>query len=149
MDRQSEKVAQRGRIVGMKEGGLSAAEIAAEFGLHRATVYSWLRRWEEDGELRDGPRSGVKRKTTPQDDQRIREYAETHPFGNAVDAQQNLNLDLSVQTVRNRLKEMGYHHRTPSKKLKLTERHRQLRVQFAQRYLDYGLDNWGKVIFFG
>ncbi|KAK4325159.1 hypothetical protein Pmani_004312 [Petrolisthes manimaculis] len=74
MDRQLDKVAQRGRIVGMKEAGLSAAdEIAAELGLHRATVYRWIRRWEEDGKLRDRPRSGVKRKTTPQDEQRIRE----------------------------------------------------------------------------
>ncbi|KAK3896200.1 hypothetical protein Pcinc_000122 [Petrolisthes cinctipes] len=56
MDLQSEKVAQRGKIVGMKEAGLSADEIAAELGLHRATVYRWLRRWEEDGELRDRPR---------------------------------------------------------------------------------------------
>lgn len=76
------------------------------------------------------------------------ESMQRHPFGNAVDAKQNLNLDVSAQTVRNRLKEMGYHHRTLAKKLKLSERHRQLRLQFAQRYLDYGLDNWGKVIFF-
>ncbi|KAK4327422.1 hypothetical protein Pmani_002087 [Petrolisthes manimaculis] len=45
------------------------------------------------------------------------------------------------------MKEMGFRHRTPAIKPKLTERHRELRLQFAQRYVHQDLNFWGRVIF--
>ncbi|KAK4307347.1 hypothetical protein Pmani_018177 [Petrolisthes manimaculis] len=45
------------------------------------------------------------------------------------------------------MKEMGFRHRTPAIKSKLTERHRELRLQFAQRYVHQDLNFWGRVIF--
>ncbi|KAK4302568.1 hypothetical protein Pmani_025344 [Petrolisthes manimaculis] len=132
--RQGDKVALRGRIVGMRESGLSTCDIAEEVGVHRTTVYRWLKRWDEEGNLRDHSKPGRARKTTAEEDRRIREYFETHPFSNAIAAREHLQLDLSAETIRKRMKEMGFRHRTPAIKPKLTERHRELRLQFAQRY---------------
>ncbi|KAK4326005.1 hypothetical protein Pmani_003428 [Petrolisthes manimaculis] len=95
----------------MKEAGLSAAdEIAAELGLHRATVYRWIRRWEEDGKLRDRPRSGVKRKTTPQDEQRIREHS--WPFHTANNDTADLEGFLNEPAEKEALRKLQ--HKTPT-----------------------------------
>lgn len=132
----------------MRESGLSTLDIAEEVGVHRTSVYCWLKRWDEEGNLRDHPKSGRRRKTTAEEDRRIRNYFETHPFSNAVAAVEHLQLDLSAETIRMRMKEMGFHHRIPAIKPKLTERHRELRLQFAQRYVHQDLDFWGRVIFY-
>lgn len=94
----------------------------------RPTVYRWLRRWEEEGNLKDEPRPGIARKTTREEDQRIRNAVANNPFSNCVAVREELQLNVSCETVRRRLHEMGHHHRTPAKKLMLTDRHRQLRL---------------------
>ncbi|KAK3885616.1 hypothetical protein Pcinc_010207 [Petrolisthes cinctipes] len=78
----------------------------------------WLNRWE--GELTDHYRRGARRKTTAEQDQQLREYMDGHPFSNAEEAKRALGIDASTETLRTRLKEMGYNHRTPAVKPKLT-----------------------------
>ncbi|KAK3864158.1 hypothetical protein Pcinc_030128 [Petrolisthes cinctipes] len=73
MERHITKVALYGRIVGMSESGISADDIA-EVGVHRSTVYKWLNRWEEEGELTDLYMRGARRKMTAQQDQQLRKY---------------------------------------------------------------------------
>ncbi|KAK3889350.1 hypothetical protein Pcinc_006667 [Petrolisthes cinctipes] len=63
MDRRNvQKVAQRARMVGMHEAGLSPHQIAADLGVHENTVYRWLKRWEEEGDLTDQQEKPQKRK---------------------------------------------------------------------------------------
>ncbi|KAK4308442.1 hypothetical protein Pmani_019863 [Petrolisthes manimaculis] len=83
----------------MRESGLSTCDIAEEVGVHRTTVYRWLKRWDEEGNLRDHSKPGRARKTTAEEDRRIREYFETHPFSNAIAAREHLQLDLSAETI--------------------------------------------------
>ena len=45
--RHSEQVALRGMIVGLRNEGLTQAEISERVGLSRKTVGKWLRRWVE------------------------------------------------------------------------------------------------------
>ena len=49
--------------------------------------------------------------------------------------------------VRNRLHANGIHHKTSAGKERLEDRHISARLEFAQRYLEEGLDIWGRVIF--
>lgn len=42
--------------------------------------------------------------------------------------------------MRRRLKERGLHHRIPAEKEKLTVRHRNLRLRFAETYVNKNLD---------
>ncbi|KAK4316369.1 hypothetical protein Pmani_012498 [Petrolisthes manimaculis] len=97
--------------------------------------------------MRDHSKPGRARKTTAEEDRRTRDYFETHPFSNAIAAREYLRLDLSAETIRKRMKEMGFRHRTPAIKPKLTERHQELRLQFAQQYVHQELNFWGRVIF--
>ena len=147
MERHAKNIALRGMIVGLSESGVSPTEIAAEVGLSRATVYRWLKRWQEEHTLEDRPRPGQSRITTAAEDQRIVDDVLTHPFTNAVATRDRLQLPVSANLIRRRLHENEIHHRTPAKKQKLTDRHHQLRLQFSQQYLDEGLDYWSRVIF--
>ena len=111
MDYHREKLSQRGRIVGMRESGLTPTQIARELGLSRTTVYLWLKRWEEEGNLKDKRRTGAPRKTTAAEDRHIVERVEANPFSNAVEVREQLQLEVSSMTVRRRLHESGIHHR--------------------------------------
>lgn len=131
----------------MRETGLSVSEIARELGLTRKTVYKWCRRWEEEGDLRDRRRPGGPRKTTPEDDRRILNEVTANPFTNASDIRDNLELQVSSETVRRRLHTAGVHHRVPAVKEKLEERHRINRLHFAQQYVNEDLGFWARVVF--
>ncbi|KAK4303652.1 hypothetical protein Pmani_019425 [Petrolisthes manimaculis] len=92
------RVALRGRIVGMHESGKTAAEISRELGVTKDTVYLWIRRWQEEGNLTDRRRQGRPRETTNDQDEEIREAAEANPFTNAVAITEDLNLPVSGRT---------------------------------------------------
>lgn len=70
MERRAEKIIHRGRIVGLRETGMSADDIAEHVGVHRSTVFKWLNMWEEEGDLRDHHRQGARSKK--EDDSRAR-----------------------------------------------------------------------------
>lgn len=53
MNRQVNLIAQRGRIIGLREAGHSVREIARLLGLSPTTVAKWVRRWNDSGDLRD------------------------------------------------------------------------------------------------
>lgn len=142
----STKVAQRGRIVGMRDAGLTPSEISRELGISRTTVYKWLQRWDEEECLDDHPKSGRPRETTPAQNEAIREGAAADPFTNAVAIREQLQLEVTPRTVRKRLHEAGIHYRTPAVKEKLSVRHREHRLRFAQLYADQDLDYWGRVV---
>lgn len=131
----------------MKESGKTPTQIARELGISRTTVYFWLRRWEEEENLKDKKRPGPSRRTTPEQDQAIIDAVEAGPFTNAVAVKEQLGLHVSADTVRRRLHEREVHHRTPAIKETLTDRHRENRLLFAQQHGDKGMDFWSRVIF--
>ncbi|KAK4310998.1 hypothetical protein Pmani_017472 [Petrolisthes manimaculis] len=116
MDHNQDKIALRGRIVGMREAGHSTAEVCRELGVSHTTVDKWWRRWRAEGDLRDRPRSGAPRRTTPVEDNEIVEEASIHPITNAMAIRDNLQLQVSSDTVRRRLRERGLLHRIQQKK---------------------------------
>lgn len=147
MNRQQDTLVLRGRIVGMRETGMSIRNIAENLGISKSTVSLWLKRWEEEGNINNRPRGRPPRKTTAEQDRLIVESAENNPMNNAVALREELQLDVSVQTVRRRLHAEGIHHRTPATKQFLTARHREGRLRFAEAHVQEDLDYWAHVIF--
>ena len=147
MERRDEKTALRARIIGMTESGKSVRNIARDLGISKSTVSQWIRRWQETGCLTDNPKGRPPRKTTAEEDNSVIQAAERNSHSNAVAIRQELGLQITAKTVRLRLHEAGIHHRVPSKKEHLTERHRQNRLLFAQNYVNRDQDFWARVIF--
>ncbi|MPC69979.1 Transposable element Tc1 transposase [Portunus trituberculatus] len=146
MNRQEEKIFQCGEIIGIR-AGMSIAVISTELAITKSTVRRWCQRWEETGNVIDEARCRRPRKTSLADNRAILESAIQSPLKTAVAIRNELQLQLSPGTVRNRLHEAGIHHRTPAVKGKLTDEHRAARLEFAQQHIDNGLDYWGRVIF--
>ena len=121
-DYHQRKLQERGRIIGMRESGMTPTAIARQLGISRNTVYYWITRWEEEGNLKDHHRSGAPKSTTPEQDQAIQDYVESHPLRPATAIREALALDVCARTVRRRLHSTGVHHRTPAVKENLTER---------------------------
>lgn len=147
MNRQQDTLVLRGRIVGMRESGRSIRNIGHDLGISKTTVSLWVKRWEEEGNLNNRPKGRPPRKTTAEQDRRIVEAAENSPMKNAVALREELQLDVSAETVRRRLHAEGIHHRTPATKQLLTARHREGRLRFAEAHVQEDLDYWARVIF--
>ena len=147
MNREQENLVQRGRIVGLHEAGMSISAIANEVGMKRDTVSRWIKRWNESGDLRDKPRSGCPRKTTREQDEAIANEARNQPITNARIIKNVLNIDVSLKTIRRRLNDQGIRRYAPAVKEKLTEIHRNRRLQFSQEHVNWSLNDWARVVF--
>lgn len=101
-----------------------------------------MNRYANEGSLENRPKTGRPRITTPEIDQAICANVQNEPFTTATDVARVF--DLSAITVRRRLKENGLFHFIPAQQTKLTDRHRQLRVQFCEENMNL---DWERVIF--
>lgn len=146
MERRLHRVAERGRIIGLRDSGMSVRNIARTLGITPRTALRWIHRWEGSGDLRNLPGGRPQRCTTPAQDQAIIAAAEDTPHTNAVAIRDELHLDASVWTVRRRLHEAGLHHRVPAAKERLTQQHREGRLHFAREYVNRGDEFWSRCI---
>lgn len=70
------------------------------------------------------------------------EYIADNPFNSARQIIEDLQLDVSEDTVRRHLKKAQLHARIPAKKPALTPEHKRQRRIFCRKYLERGLDDW-------
>jgi transposase len=101
--------------------GQSVAEVAHEFGVTRQTLYNWRKRLELDGwQLEDAPRCGRPSKWTPEAVADLEDALARSPreFGFQMVGwtsgllktllEQTHGLDVSQDSVRSKLHELGY-----------------------------------------
>ena len=62
---------ERARIIGKAEAGCSTKELGEEFGVTPQCIRNTLRRWASYATIKDLPRSGRPKKTTPRDVRRL------------------------------------------------------------------------------
>lgn len=140
-------VADRGRIIGLWQSGMTPADVADTMGVSKKTVQRWITRWEQEGSLATRPRSGRPRVTTPDEDARLMAAVDNTPMKTMVDLTRELNLPCHPQTTRNRLHKSGIHCYVPARKPKLTDAHKEARLAFALEYLAVDPTFWRNVIF--
>lgn len=134
-------------VLKMIDEGLSERQIQAKTGLHRATV----------GRIRKAHRPGLETskggrpKVVPKRLERaiVRSVLSTEA-GTAVEAhaavQEVAGINFSVETTRNILRQGGLRARVKRKKPLLTARHAKARLQFAQKYGSWTVEDWKRVI---
>jgi len=80
------------RMIILREGGSSVAEIAKELKKSWATVDLWLKRWSTDGSIRARKMTGRPVITTADEEADIVLTALERPFENSQDIKSRLNL---------------------------------------------------------
>lgn len=137
--------------LGMVEGGIHPNEVARRVRVTPATIYRLISRYRVTGSAADRPRSGRPRVTTPAQDRHIRTSHLRDRFlpatRTAAVTPGRTNNRINAQTVRNRLAEYGIRSRRPYHGPMLTQRHRNLRLQWVQQHVRWTQFQWNTVVF--
>lgn len=137
-------IAQREKILQLHNEGYTQKEIARLLFLSPSTVNLWINRL---GDLNAKKKTGRPRKTTVYQDNAIYTFSRRDPFLPATDINRRLELNLSHQTVRNRLIEKGLKNYKPPTKPFLEKKHKDKRLEFAKLYINWSPDRWENVLF--
>lgn len=139
------------RIVALIEDGRSQRYVSETLGKPRTTVQDAWNRYMETGNFNRRVGSGRKRKTSAIDDRFIVLNALRNRRTTAVHNQHLLQtvrrIVVSESTIRRRLKENDLSSRRPATGPQLLPRHRRARLQFARLHMNWGIEQWTKVLF--
>lgn len=140
---------QRNRAVGMLQAGMAQNTVARHFGVHRNTIQSLWRRFQQSGNTQDRPRSGRLRVTSRQQDNHIRLVHLRNRFQTASLTARSIPglRPISPRTVRNRLREQNIRPRRPAVRPVLLQRHRISRLAWCTRHLRFRIQDWVNVLF--
>ena len=127
---------ERGRMVGLREAGLSNHDIAARTGHAATTVMRVWNQWREEGRTQRRSGTGPRSVTTAWDGNHLVRMAVTdHTASYTVLSRRwstATSLDLSPSTVRHRLLKAGLVACIPLRRLPLSRDHQRLRLQRAR-----------------
>lgn len=141
----------RVKIIALTEEGHSVRQVAQRLDLSKSAVHRTVKRYRESGEYSRRPGSGRKRATSRADDRFVKMTSLRNRFLTAVDVRDRLQnvrgVVVSTETVRRRLKQAGLASRRPVKSPQLTREHRVRRLAFAERHLNWTVEQWGSVLF--
>lgn len=143
---------QRGRVIGLREGGLSFREIGNKVKCDPMTAQRLWKKLKDTGSTDDLPRAPRRRATTAREDRIIKLKTDRDSFANAVSITRDLKAEYgrkiaSAQTVRRRLKELGLNGRVARRKPLITPVQAAKRLQWAQTYINYTVEDWKNVEF--
>jgi len=142
--------AEKGRLIGQLENGVSVKQGARNFDVTPATVRYWRRRFEEVGNVDRKQGTGLHRITTRDEDFQIFDASQRQVGDSFLTARRlaiRLGLDISHKTIINRLKEVRIHSRRAAKKEVITFVHRYIRNLFARRLQHLPAVTYHRIIF--
>ena len=137
---------EKGQIEG-RSGMMSHAEIGRELGRPRRTVSSFLQRLHERESKENIPRPGRPRKTTKSDDRYLIRTAELDTDQPLKELRNATNLGISIQTIRQRLREVGIRKWVAKKRALLTKDQAKQRYRWAVERRHWTRDNFALMLF--
>ncbi|KAH9374450.1 hypothetical protein HPB48_004483 [Haemaphysalis longicornis] len=102
---------------------------------------------DEDGRLADAPRSGRQRCTCDEVDRLIVAAAFEDPFQSERGIRDALNLNVSLGTIRNRMKDAGLNGCVVAQKPYLTAKQKEQRLAFARAHEQWTVEDRREVVF--
>ena len=144
-------VVDKAHAIGQLQVGVHQDVVGATFGVHQSTICRWTGEFRETGDVKDRPRSGRPRVTTPVEDRYIRLLALRDQRMSSRVIQTRLagrhGRRFSDQTIRNRLHTNHLRARKPAKKPALTALHRTARLRWCRQHRPWYLNMWRRVMF--
>ena len=142
---------QRWLAIGLLQGGNTQADVARQLNVSQSVISRLWNRHQQTGNVTDIHRAGRPRATTRQQDRLLVTSALRDRHQNATQLQRRLyqvtGVQVSTQTVRNRLHDRGLNARRPYIVLPLTARRRRARRDWARQYQRWNLGQWSHVMF--
>lgn len=139
--------ADKSNIISLLPHGLFSRKIASQTGISKSKVALVAKEVGSDIENNSGSRP---KKLSPYDQRAVSSLMATGKTSNTTQATKNINNILSdlvsTQTIRNTLHNDNYRAYTKPKRPKLTAAQRRARLNFAQRYWHWTVEDWKKVI---
>ena len=133
------------------EQGMRHVNIAEIVAVSQSDVSRIWNKSLETGSVEDRPRSGRERKTTGVQDRYLRITARRNPHHNATRLRRQFQtatgVQVSTQTIRNRLHEQGLRARRPLKAPPLNPVRKGARVTWARNYSLWTRQQWDTTLF--
>ncbi|KAK7110617.1 hypothetical protein V1264_014458 [Littorina saxatilis] len=141
----------KGRALAWLQRGATYRAVAHRLGVSPSVVWRLQERWRATGRVQDRPRSGRPKKTDARADRYIVRQALTSRTITAERIRGQLrvatNIQVSTQTIRNRLHNVRLRSRVPAKKPKLTPVHKRARRDWSARHSRWTRHQWATVLF--
>lgn len=122
-------------------------KIAAHIRCSKSTAIYWVKKYKQNKDLTDEPKSGRSRCTTKTQDKRIMNMAMKKHNITSKEIQRELEkkgVEVSARTIRQRLGESGGKFVKEVSKPLLSEKHRANRLKWAKKHKNF---DWNRVIF--
>src|SRR5262249_52903457 len=134
-------------ILSLASNGFSNHHIASKLGVGRSTVARTLHTLLPNYHT---PLTGCPSKLSSTDQYAVIAQVKTGKASNAVQARNYINSiiseSVSSQTIRSILKKHSFKAMVKKKKPLLSTRHRRARLAFAQKYQEWTVEDWKRVI---
>jgi len=137
------KSEERGEIIGMRKCGATFTAIAMNLELKCDTVRKVWNYYEETGRVIPPPRTGRPPIMTDRDRRHLKRHVKAsreHRREALFDITTTLNLNVSEDTLCNKLKKLNLNHRVARKKPWLRPAQKLARLEFEKKYKDWGFE---------
>ena len=116
---------------------LSLRSIAKEVKYSIDTVQTWIKQYQETGDVQDKGGQGRKRKTSDKEDRDIVTIAKKHKIGSSANISILINkkrINVSSATIRRQLNEQGFYKLKPLSKPLFSDLHRLNQLKWAKTH---------------
>lgn len=142
---------ERGRAVAWFQDGVPKREVARRLQVSISVIVRLIQRFTATGRVHERRRSGRPKKTNPREDRLIeRQALQTRTASSSIIRRQlrvATNINISQQTIRNRLHGFNLRSRRPAVRPRLTPAHRAARRAFCRRHVRWTRQQWSQVLF--
>ncbi|XP_067123636.1 uncharacterized protein, partial [Centruroides vittatus] len=134
-------------IIKHREEGKTIEYIAECLKISTRVVSKIIQQHKETESLSPKKKTGRPRLTTPAEDASLQSSSQANPFKTARKHRNELNLSVSVDTVKRRLRQFNLFGQWAAKKQTLSIANQFDHLGFAQQYSWWDISDWENVIF--
>ena len=137
----------KARVLALVESGMSYGQVAVAIGIPKSTIYSNVQKWRREQTIVRRPGSGGRQVSTLAQDEALVSEVKRRPFATAASAAATTRFPGSTKTARRRIRTAGIRNYVAARKVRLTPRHKELRLGFALEHFVHDNDFWNRVVF--